>query len=157
MAVTVRRATRTDAAAIAKFAVALFELHAEWDAKRFTQIATLEGAERYYGDRAEAENAGVHVALDGDRHIGFAYFEYEPMLYAELATRVAWLHDIYVEPDARGGGIGSQLIAAVRHDARALGADKILLSVATGNETGRELFERNGFRTTMHEMMLEIG
>jgi GNAT superfamily N-acetyltransferase len=154
MAITVRKATRSDGPAIAKFAVALFELHAGWDAKRFTQIASLEGAERFYGDRAE--NGSVLLAkLDGEI-VGFAYFEYEPTLYAELATNVAWLHDLYVEPDSRRSGAGTALIAAVKDEAKRLGANKVLLSVALGNEHGRQLFERNGFRTTMFEMMLEI-
>jgi GNAT superfamily N-acetyltransferase len=156
MAVTVRRATREDAASVAKFAVALFELHAGWDAKRFTQLATLEGATRFYGERAEAENAAVFVAEDGERIIGFAYMQYEPVLYAELATKVAWLHDIYVEPDVRGHGAGKELLAAVRDEAKRLGANKVLLSVALGNTDGRRLFERDGFRTTMYEMMHEI-
>jgi GNAT superfamily N-acetyltransferase len=154
MAVTVRKATKDDAGAITKFAVALFELHTEWDAKRFTQIATIEGAERFYGDRAE--NGWVLVASSAGKVIGFAYFEYEPMLYAELATNVVWLHDIYVEPVARGSGVGRALIAAVKEEAIRLGANKVLLSVAVGNEHGRQLFERSGFRTTMLEMMLEI-
>jgi GNAT superfamily N-acetyltransferase len=157
MAITVRRATKLDAAAVARFAVALFEMHTDWDAKRFTQIATLEGAIGFYGGRTEAENAAIFVAEDGGRAIGFAYIEYQPVLYAELATRVAWLHDIYVEPDARGLGAGKALIEAVRDEAKRLGAEKVLLSVALGNTHGQKLFEQNGFRTTMYEMMLELS
>ncbi len=154
MAITVRKATKDDAGKIAEFAVALFELHAAWYAKRFTQIATREGAERFYGERSEL--GSVLVAESDGKVVGFAYFEYEPTLYAELATRVAWLHDIYVEPAARGRGTGKALLVAVRDEAKSLGANKVLLSVALGNEEGRRLFERNGFRTTMFEMMLEI-
>src|SRR5882757_5163830 len=105
MAFEVRRATRIDAAAIAEFAVALFELHAKWDPKRFTQIATREGAERFYGGRTEADNAAVFVAENDGNTIGFAYLEFEPLLYAELATKVAWLHDIYVDEAARREGV----------------------------------------------------
>jgi GNAT superfamily N-acetyltransferase len=156
MAITVRRATRVDATAIARFAVSLFDLHTEWDPRRFTGIATREGATSFYGDRTEAENAAVLVAEEGERIIGFAYLEYEPVLYAELATRVAWLHDIYVEAHYRGKGVGNALITAVKDEAIRLGANKILLSTALGNKEGQRLFERNGFRTTMLEMMLEI-
>ena len=156
MSAVVRRATRDDAAAIAKLALTLFELHVGWDERRFTQIGTIEGAERYYGERAEAENAAVFVAEDGGRIVGFAYMEYEPVLYAELATDAALLHDIYVEPDARHLNTGSSLIKAVEAEAKRLGADKILLSVAFRNGGGQELFEQYGYRTTMLEMMLEI-
>ncbi|MBV9240619.1 MAG: GNAT family N-acetyltransferase [Acidobacteria bacterium] len=154
MAVTVRKATRKDAPKIAEFAVALFELHAGWNPRRFTQIATPEGATRFYGDRAE--HGSVLIAETDGQVVGFAYFEYEPTLYAELATRVAWLHDIYVDPEVRSKGVGSALIASVRDAAKELGANKVLLSVAIQNAEGHRLFERNGFETTMHEMMLVI-
>ena len=156
MPALVRRATKTDAAAIAKLALALFELHVEWDERRFTQIGTIEGATRYYGERAEAESAAVFVAEDGGRIVGFAYMEYEPVLYAELATDAALLHDLYVEPDARRSHTASNLLAAVEAEAKRLGANKVLLSVALKNMGGQKLFEQYGFRTTMLEMMLEI-
>ncbi|MBV9216658.1 MAG: GNAT family N-acetyltransferase [Acidobacteria bacterium] len=154
MSVTVRKATKADAAQIAKFAVALFELHAGWNPRRFTQIATVEGAEKFYSDRTES--GSVLVAEIDNESVGFAYFEYEPTLYAELATRVAWLHDIYVDPVARRTGAGGALINGVRDAVASLGANKVLLSVAVQNEEGRRFFERNGFVTTMHEMMLGI-
>ena len=154
MGVTVRRATRADAKAIAGFAVALFELHAKWNAKRFTQIATREGAEHFYGERAEA--GSVLVAESHGQIIGFAFFEYEAVLYAELATNVVLLHDLFVVPEARGKGAGRELLNAVREEAKLRGADKILLSVADANAEGRKVFERNGYETTMLEMMLVV-
>jgi len=154
MAVTVRHANRADAGRIAELAVALFELHAKWNPRRFTQIATSEGATRFYGDRAD--NGSVLVAeRDGDV-LGFAYFEYEPTLYAELATKVLWLHDIYVDPDARRRHVGSALIESVLEEAKRRGASKVLLSVAVQNAEGHRLFERSGFEKTMDEMMLTI-
>ena len=154
MAATVRRATRADAEAIAGFAVALFELHAKWDPRRFTQIATLEGAARFYGDRAEAGSVLV-ADVDGTA-VGFAYFEYAETLYAELATRVLWLHDIYVGDESRGKGVGTELLKSVAAEAKRLDADKVLLTVAVRNDEGRRVFERMGFETTMHEMMLLV-
>ena len=154
MAVTVRHATRADAAKVAEFAVALFELHAGWNPRRFTQIATRDGAERFYGDRAE--NGSVLVAEVDGQVVGFAYFEYEPTLYVELATKVLWLHDIYVDPDVRGKHVGSALIAGVRDEAKRRGASKVLLSVAVQNAEGHRLFAANGFEKTMDEMMLVI-
>ena len=156
MPVTVRRATRGDASKIAEFAVALSKLHAELDPARFTQFSGGERAVRFYGERAEADGAAVFVAEDDERILGFAYLEYEPVLYRELATKVAWLDDIYVEPGARGHGAGRALLAAAKSEAKSLGANKILLSVADKNVAGQQLFERNGFRTTMHEMMFVL-
>jgi GNAT superfamily N-acetyltransferase len=154
MTVTVRHATRADAEAIAGFAVALFELHSKWDPRRFSQIATTEGAARFYGDRSEA--GSVLVAEVEGRTAGFVYFEYEETLYAELAKRTIWLHDIYVGADDRGKGAGRELLKAVALEAKRLGANKVLLTVAVRNDEGRRFFERIGFETTMHEMMLVV-
>ena len=93
MSVTVRRATKADAARVAEFAVALARLHVEWDAKRFTQVIG-DGAAWWYGERAEADNAAVFVAENDGHPIGFAYMEYEEVYYAGLATDAAWLHGV---------------------------------------------------------------
>ncbi|HEV8592020.1 MAG TPA: GNAT family N-acetyltransferase [Pyrinomonadaceae bacterium] len=77
--------------------------------------------------------------------------------YAELATQVAWLHDIFVVNTARGRGVGNKLINAVVVEAKRLGAKKVLLSVAAKNMAAQEFFGHKGFRTTMHEMMLVVG
>ena len=156
MAVEVRRAGREDARKIAEFSVALAEQHFDYDQVRFTRLITRERAAAYYGGRAEADNAAVLVAEFDGRIVGFAYMEYEPVLYAELATKVAWLHDIYVEPEARKSGAGCALLDAVKAEARRQGANKVLLSVAEKNENGQRFFEQYGFRQTMREMMLAI-
>lgn len=156
MPVAVRKATKADGQKIAEFAVALAEQHYGYDQVRFTRLITVDGAAAYYGGRAEAENAAVFLAESDGNAIGFAYMEYEPVLYAELATKVAWLHDIYVEPEHQGSGAGRELIAAVRNESMLQGANKVLLSVSVKNENAQKFFERSGFRTTMHEMMFAI-
>ena len=114
MEVVVRRATRDDAAKIAEFAVALAEQHVGYDPVRFSRLMTLEGAAWFYGSRPEAENATVLVAESDGRVVGFAYMQYEPVLYAELVTKVAWLHDIYVEPESQSTGAGRSLLEAIK-------------------------------------------
>ena len=156
MAVVVRRATVDDARRIAEYAVALAEQHYGYDQVRFTRLITVEGAAAFYEGRTEAENAAVFVAEIEGRVAGFAYMEYEPVIYAELATKVAWLHDIYIEPEARNSGAGRELLDAVKDEARRQGANKVLLSVAEKNENAQRFFEQYGYRQTMREMMLEI-
>jgi GNAT superfamily N-acetyltransferase len=156
MAVVVRRATKADADKIAEFSVALAEQHVGYDAVRFSRLITRDGAAAFYASRTGAENAAVLLAEIDGRVVGFAYMEYEPVLYAEPATNVVWLHDIYIEPEAQGSGAGRELIEAVRKEAGYSGANKVLLSVSVKNASAQRFFEQNGFRTTMLEMMLEI-
>ena len=154
--VTVRPATIEDADIIAEFAMLLAEQHVGYDPIRFSRIADREGMARYYGGRTSANNAAVLVAEQDGKVIGFAYFEFEPILYAELAVNAAWLHDIYVDASVRGLGAGQLLMNAVRDEAKRVGAHKVLLSVAARNAAGQEFFEHCGFMPTMHEMMLVV-
>lgn len=157
MSMTVRRARRGDEDRIAEFAMKLVEQHVGYDELRFARIATLEGMAWFYGGQTEVENAAVFVAEVEEKVVGFAYVAYEEKNYAELAVASAWLHDIYVEEDFRDSGAGKGLIDAAAAVAREWGASKLMLSVAAKNSAAQRFFEREGFETTMHEMMLAVG
>ena len=157
MGVTVRRAVEADAGRVAEFAVKLFAQHREYDPVRFVSLSDTAGAAWFYGTRMEAEGSAVLVAeLDGNV-VGFAYLEFEAMNYSGLLENAVWLHDIYVEATARGSGAGRQLVEAAAVEAKKLGAGKLMLSVAARNSPAMAFFESYCFRTTMHEMMLDLG
>ena len=156
MPVQVRRATPDDAEAIADLALQLVEQHVGYDPVRFSHIGNRAGMANYYGSRTTADGAVVLVVEEDATVVGFAYMEYEPVLYAELAVKVAWLHDIFIERPERRSGAGHKLIEAAAMEAKSLGANKILLSVAAKNTNAQAFFEHEGFRTTMHEMMLTV-
>ena len=75
----------------------------------------------------------------------------EPVGYA-LASVVpqtpirAHLYDIYVSADARGRGIGRELLATVAERSRGRGVTHLSLDVALGNDGARRLYDRLGFR-----------
>jgi GNAT superfamily N-acetyltransferase len=156
MSVRVRRAEKSDAQAIAEMAIKLVEQHVDYDPIRFSRIGNRQGMANFYGGQTEAENAAVFVAESSKDVIGFAYMQFEPIIYAELAVKVAWLHDIFVEEKVRRTGAGEMLLKAAADAARSLGANKILLSVAARNAGAQAFFARHGFVTTMHEMMLAL-
>ncbi len=156
MSVKIRRADKKDARQIAEFAIKLFAQHHEYDARRFADISSIEGAERFYGNQTEAEDAAILVAEIENKLVGFAYVQYEAMNYANLLENAAWLHDIYVEEAARNSKAGKLLIEASIEAAKNLDADKLMLSVAAKNEYAKQFFERRGFRETMVEMTLNL-
>lgn len=57
-----------------------------------------------------------------------------------------YLMAIAVDPEHRGLGIGSDLIAHMEQRARGAGAARIVLDVAERNEGGRRLYERLGMK-----------
>jgi GNAT superfamily N-acetyltransferase len=156
MSLVVRRARKDDARTIADFALRLFAQHRAYDAKRFARLSDAQGAEWFYGSQAEAKDGAVLVGeLDG-RVVGFAYLTYEERNYIDLLENAVRLHDIYVEEEGRGAGIGKDLLNAVIDTAKEFGADKLVLSVAARNEYAREFFKRNGLRETMVEMTVNL-
>lgn len=156
MSVTVRRANLEDARTIAEYAIKLVVQHQNYDARRFSRLAGVEQAERFYGSQTKAADAAVLVAELGGKIVGFAYLQFEAKDYANLLENAAWLHDIYVDETARGFNAGKLLIEKSIEVAKELGASKLMLSVAAKNAYGREFFERNSFKTTMVEMMLDL-
>ncbi len=157
MALVVRNAVKGDIRVIADFAVRLFAQHLAYDAKRFADIGDLEGAVRYYASRIDAETAMILVAELDETLVGFAYLEYEALDYAMLLEKAAWLHDLYVSAEARGSGAGKLLIEAATEAATQLGAEKLILTVASKNGVAHQFFQHLGFRGTMVEMTLSLA
>ena len=52
---------------------------------------------------------------------------------------------IFVDPAARGEGVGSRLLEAIVQEAAARGYGEVRLDVIDGNERARALYERRGF------------
>ena len=153
----VRRATKEDAAIIAEFAMKLVEQHYEYDPERFARIASFDGMKWFYGEQTDAKDAAVLVAELDSKVVGFAYVTYVETDYLDLAVFAAQLQDIYVDEDARHSGAGQALIDATVKVAKEFGASKLILSVASRNEHGRDFFEKSGFRPTMTEMTLNLS
>lgn len=64
-----------------------------------------------------------------------------------LADGDFYLLAIAVEESVRGQGVGSMLLDAVEERARAAGAKRLSLDVATNNRGARKLYESRGMRT----------
>jgi GNAT superfamily N-acetyltransferase len=156
MSLIVRRAVLEDARTIADYAQKLVAQHQEYNPKRFSQIATEEQMANFYGNQVKAQDATVLVAELEGKIVGFAFVKFEIKNYADLLEYAAWLHDIYIDETARNHNAGKLLTEAAVEAAKEFGAEKLMLMTASQNEYAREFFERNGFRKTMVEMMLDL-
>ncbi|MET8168299.1 GNAT family N-acetyltransferase [Streptomyces sp. NPDC005329] len=91
------------------------------------------GRERERQERAVAGslNFGVYDTASG-----------EQVAYARVVTDLAefaWLCDVYVDPAARGKGLGTALVAAVRDHLRAHGLRRILLATHDAHGVYRQV------------------
>src|ERR671917_2132633 len=112
------------------------------------RLATLETEERTPQERrawleARDERHPVLVAERAGAVAGWGslnVFNPRPA-YAHVAD-----FSIYVGREARGGGIGKALLAALLERARELGYHKLVLAAFPHNDAGMRLYTRFGFR-----------
>ena len=60
------------------------------------------------------------------------------------AARIGLMNDLYVKPEARGGGVGGKLIEACRGACRKKGAGKLTWETAPKNKTAQRLYDSLG-------------
>ncbi|SFK89044.1 Ribosomal protein S18 acetylase RimI [Halogranum rubrum] len=139
MAVTIRRASEDDVEAIRAVA------RASWTADYPTILSreTAEsGVDEWYEPRQLRADLGrpatcVFVAEQDSEVVGFVH--------------ALWNRDegvvfrIYVGPDHRGAGIGTELVERVRTEMETRGSERLTAMVLTANEVGQGFYESLGF------------
>ena len=93
---------------------------------------------------ARPRRARFLVAVAGGRPVGVAALSLAWPI--EHGGRSAWLEELYVEPAARGRGIGTALLRAACDTAAAAGAVAVDLEVERSHERAAALYRREGFR-----------
>jgi GNAT superfamily N-acetyltransferase len=113
--------------------------------------STLAGEQAFddavWHERARHGAAGVHrvtyVAEEGGRWVGLVTGVFDEPNGSRFT-----LHGMFVEPAARGRGVGTALVDAVTGWARERGATELYLGVTSMNHAAIRLYHRCGFRPT---------
>lgn len=110
----------------------------------FYQVAQpAEACAAFLEQRLSTGEAVVFLAEDAAGVQGFA------LLYpgfSSLALRPHWLlHDLFVSPACRGGGVGRVLLERCQAHVAALGGG-LTLQTAHGNLNAQRLYEQSGFK-----------
>jgi len=156
--VQIRPASRGDLPALARFGAKLAREHHAMDAERFflPDEPIEEGYAWWLGKELANRKAVILAAADGDDVIGYAYGRIEPRDWNTLRDRSGVGVDLWVEPAARGAGLGARLLEALCDALAERGAERVILNVAARNARAARLFSRTGFRRTMIEMTREV-
>lgn len=152
--VTVRPAAEADLEVLGTMAGALVRFHHEVDERRFLLAKGVEeGYRRWF--RRELANADVmlRVAVDAaGKVLGYTYARAEERDWNMLLDAHVALHDVYVDPAARGRRVGEALMERFVADVAARGDVRAVLHTMVSNERAQRLFAKYGFRPTMLEM-----
>jgi ribosomal protein S18 acetylase RimI-like enzyme len=155
---TVRRATPADLALIGRLGALLVKEHYDFDPQRFlaARPGTPTGYASFISTQLEDPDKAVLVAEDNGNVVGYAYAAVEGYDYMTLRGPAGVLHDIIVDPEHRGRGVGRLLLDATFAFFRSRGVPRVVLSTAVRNEAAQRLFASMGFRRTMIEMTREL-
>src|SRR6266404_2608290 len=137
-AADVRLATEAELEAVTALLVAQLREHR-------VQTPEAKIASAIQGLLRRPERGRILVALEGGRPVGVAAFSFAWPL--EYADRSAWLEELYVEPAARGRGIGTRLLRAALRVAAEAGATVVDLEVEADHQRAARLYAREGFRS----------
>ena len=156
--VRIRPATDADTKRLGELAGMLVRFHHELEPRRFF---TAEGIEGGYGRWLAKEARGGAVVLVAEDEaggvIGYAYAAVEERNWNELLDAHGKLHDVFVDPAARRGGVGRALVEAAVRALVERGVPRVVLSTAVKNPAAQALFRSLGFEPTMIEMTRELG
>ncbi|MBS1672342.1 MAG: GNAT family N-acetyltransferase [Actinobacteria bacterium] len=96
------------------------------------------------------------IARDGDgRAVGIVHWFSHPATWSK--THYTYLEDLFVDPSARGGGVGRELIGHVTDAARASGSSKVYWLTAETNATARALYDRVAARSGFIHYEIDLG
>jgi len=83
---------------------------------------------------------------DDDGWLGYLWYN------INTETSMAFIYDLYITPDFRNLGYGSQALAQLEHHLKPQGIDELKLRVAYSNHQALELYKRIGFNITGYNM-----
>jgi len=85
------------------------------------------------------------IALDGGKAVGLTHYLYHRSCWSIVDN--CYLQDLFSAPEARGRGVGTALIEAVRQEAAKIGVTNVYWMTHETNATARRLYDRVARRT----------
>jgi ribosomal protein S18 acetylase RimI-like enzyme len=157
--VIIRRAEERDLPALGRLGALLVRVHHQFDPPRFMAPGPSieEGYAWFLGSQLDDPDVVVYVAERAGVVVGYVYAGIEPKSWKELREEAGFVHDVVVDPGARGAGIGGRLVEEAARWLEERGVPRVMLWTAEANAAAQRLFARLRFRRTMVEMTRERG
>ena len=153
-----RKAVEADVPRVLPMVRALCDLHASKDPQRFAvRSDVLDRYAKWLPVRAQDDRSVFLVAEQADGElVGFTVGTIEPEVPIFWVPECGWMHDIWVQPHARGRGVAQQLTTMLIASFRALGVQQLRLHTGMFNDHARAFFAKQGFRPCVVEMLKAV-
>lgn len=154
----IRPAVIEDVPQVLPFVRAICDLHESRDPQRFKVLPdVIERYASWLPIRA-VDPKSVFLVAQRDPHdqtslVGYLVGTVEPEIPIFWIPECGWIHDIWLEPDARGQGAAEKMVLEAESRFRAIGVAQMRLHTGAFNEHARALFTRAGFRPSVVEMI----
>ena len=128
---------------------ALMRQYLEWDIAEFQKATGMSLSVDAYVSNT-MDNLQDYMPPDG--RLAMAHSDRGTLLgfvlLKQLSGRSAEIKRLYVDPDARGAGLGKKLLEHLLEEARGIGYETVFLDTATYMPAAHRLYQSVGFRET---------
>ncbi len=150
----IRPAADADLPAVLDMVEAICAMHRGLDPARFDFLPDIRDRYARWLPQRSADSRSVYLVAEvGGKPAGFIVASVLPEIPIYTRDSYAWVHDLWVEPQHRGTGLGLALARECVARFSAMGVRHIRLETARANAPARNLFAQLGFRETTIEMM----
>ncbi|WP_020060724.1 GNAT family N-acetyltransferase [Bacillus sp. 123MFChir2] len=109
----------------------------------YKQDSTIERAEQFLRERIERKESIIFVAVEDGKYVGFT--QLYPS-FSSISMKKLWiLNDLFVRKEARGTGVGKELLAKAKQFAVDTGAKGLKLQTEVNNAAAQRLYVGNGY------------
>lgn len=137
---------------------AICALHEKLDPARFAMLPdVLTRYEQWLPIRARDPRSVFLLAEIDKKPVGFLVGQVEENIPIYRLHQYGFIHDLWVDPAHRKGGIARALVRAAASRFISIGVAQIRLETAIDNEPARKLFESCGFRASTTELLAELA
>lgn len=153
----IRDATNADIPAILPMVRAICAMHEALDPPRYAMLPNVVSMyESWLPQRIADRNSVVLVGESDSVVVGFLVASVEANIPIYRLDRFGFIHDVWVDPVARGRGIAKAIARRAVEKFRAIGIKQVRLETAADNPGARALFTSCGFRVANVDMLLDL-
>lgn len=147
MTTEVREAQETDIDKIQELSAELSEMESEeFDPTINPEWCLTEEAENWYRDRIHSPDGFATVAQEEGEVIGYAVGITVRAETFRTTEKLAELESMYLRPEYRGQGIGTQLVDEFKDWAEQKDADRLRVQASAQNQDAIDFYQKNGFQ-----------